>query len=172
MRYYGMSNKSAVTPVLDTEEKPAVSPYQFQEPMNQPSPTEPQIPNTQSREFNRPQNQTGIYNGQMAQNVTEVMPQNQNMTSSEKFSNQTIYQYPAGQTPPQPDLKCDIKTDFKNHLCTHLGNYLYVELLNGGEKNGMLTSVGENFITLRDGTNHIMCPFESINSISIYNYTK
>ena len=70
------------------------------------------------------------------------------------------------------DLKCEIKTNFNDHLCTHLGDYLYVELLNGTEKSGMLTSVGENFVTLRDGSNHIMCPLHSINSMSIYNYNK
>ena len=170
MRYYGMSNQGGSAPLSSAEEKQPVSPITF-------TPTTyPQMPaqaqNSESREFNRPQNQTGIYKGQIAQNVNEVIPRPQNEAPYENFSNPTIYQYPAGQNPSKTDLKCETKTNFNDHLCMHLGDYLYVELLNGTEKSGMLASVGENFVTLRDGSNHIMCPLQSINSMSIYNYNK
>ncbi|MBR2916793.1 MAG: hypothetical protein IKC07_04270 [Clostridia bacterium] len=172
MRYYGMSNKSASAPVLDAEEKaPTTRPMEREIPF-EPVPYEMQMQNTESRTFNRPQNQTGIYNGQIAQNVNEVRPDTPAPAPYENRPSSTIYQYPAGQTPSMGTLKCDIETDFKNHLCTHLGDYAYIELLNGAEKNGMISSVGENFLTLRDGANHIMCPLDSINSITVYNYTK
>ncbi len=161
MRYYGMSSGGQAAPVLDAEEKRPVSPTN-----NQPT-TPAQMPE-QDRTFNRPQNQTGIYNGQLAQNVTEVMPN----ALYENQQSPTVYQYPAGQTPPQNSFKCEVETEFKNHLCSHLGDYLYIELIHGGEKNGMLSSVGENFLTLRDGANHIMCPLMAINSITVYNYSK
>ena len=102
MRYYGMSNQRPAAPVSDAEEKRPVSPITFNEPTYQEAPA--QVSNTESREFNRPQNQTGIYKGQIAQNVNEVIQRPQNEAFFENFSNPTIYQYPAEQNPMKTDL--------------------------------------------------------------------
>lgn len=186
MRYYGMTSENSPTFGPEVEEKPAVSvPSQMQQPSNPPQQTE-------SQTFNRPGGESGIYKGQTAQNVTSVrewLSQQPPVVvpPATSFPNATIYEYPAGQRPSSqsspsspsmpsmpsmPSTKCQTQTEFSSHLCTHIGQYAYIELSSGGQRNGTIDSVGKNFMTLKDGTNHIMCPLNSISSIIIYNYSK
>ena len=177
MRYYGMTNDMSRTLSPDIEEKPAVSAVpKTQNPQTAPIQTE-------NRTFNRPDNQTGIYKGQVAQNVTSVrdwldeQPPAVLPPGMDPYENSTIYEYPGGQIPVMPGgnqsgQSCQIRTDFSLHLCQHIGSYAYIQLSDGMEKRGIIESVGRNFITLSEGPNHIMCPLSAVTAISLTKPTR
>ena len=212
MRYYGMNNSSAAEPVSNTQmrrESTMQSADMMRNNIMQNTDmtrenTMQQAQNmenaaTESRTFNRPDGDGGIYNGLRAQNVREtedflekapqvVMPPGSNPAEM-GMMNATVYEYPGQQmvhqqtnlqngqminqqTRPQNGMTCPIDMNFVNHLCGHRGDYLYVDMGGVKERQGVLTDVGRNYITLTDSGNHIMCPISAIKSITVYNYKK
>ncbi len=191
MRYYGMSNPS---PTPQPQPQPQTMPMDNQMPQNNLSENIeealPQTPNqsnpTESQTFNRPGTQSGIYQGQQAQNVRPinewpqdfppaVMPPGSN-PSEMGFSNATIYEYPAPPAawpnrPQMPDRSCPAEMGSVTYLCSQKGKIFRVEMGDGVTKSGILRSVGRNYIILEESGsgNHIMCTMGSIKSIDIFN---
>lgn len=189
MRYYGMSNPNS-TPQPQNRQETRENPNQsinFSQNIEEALPQTPNQSNpTESQTFNRPGNQSGIYQGQQAQNVRPidewiqnlppaVMPPGSN-PSEMGFSDATIYEYPAPPSvspvfPPMQNRNCPAEMGSVTYLCSQRGKIFRVEMGDGVTKSGTLRSVGRNYIILEESGsgNHIMCTMGSIKSIDIFN---
>lgn len=189
MRYYGMSNPN---PAPQPQNRPqtiesSAPPVNLSQNIEEALPQTPNQSNpTESRTFNRPGTQSGIYQGQQAQNVRPINEWLENLPpavmppgsspSEMGFSNATIYEYPAPpitspNNPQLTDRSCPAEMGSVTYLCSQRGKIFRVEMGDGVTKSGILRSVGRNYIILEESGsgNHIMCTMGSIKSIDIFN---
>ncbi len=177
MRYYGMSNQNGSMP-----QNPPMNSQASDYPTNMDNDMEAVPKTSESQTFNRPNQASGVYQGQRAQNVRPVedwsesfppavMPPDSN-PSAMGMENTTIYEYPAPQWQGEPPMgnSCPSNVSTVSYLCSQKGKILRVELGNGISRSGVLKAINESYIILeeRPSGNQIMCNLKAVKSIDVF----